>query len=225
MRRSNAWAGLLSALLLLMCAEAASAQQGCEYTSQIDFFTSLVEPNSDCRWSSQREVYECGRQGVPSWDLKVFSPEPGYGRTVAYRDDGFAIIYGCSCDNACSFYSPGALSGRAGPIEPGNWICTEGASRYSEFSQDLWGATCTSQGGMFAQVIGVNNYQAGSNWWLFVFDGDEGDPGCLGKLTCSVTFQEPGGPPRQRYFGRGETGFHLDYNVQSLELQCVCEQP
>jgi hypothetical protein len=149
-------------------------------------------------------------------------PEPGYGRTVAYREDSFPIIYGCSCENACSFYSPAPLSGRAGPVEPGNWICTESATRYSEYSPDLWGTACSSNGGMFAQVLGVNNYQAGSDWWLFVFDGAEGDAGCLGELTCSVSFQEPNGPPHQSNFGRGDHGFHLDYQVQSVELQCLC---
>jgi hypothetical protein len=224
MDRLLRWAGLCIATLLLS-AGTVRAQQGCEFTTAIDFFQSVIEPNGECRWSEGRELYECRRQGLPEWDLMVSSPEPGVGRTVAYRDDGFAVIYGCTCGSNCAFYSPASLSGRAEAVEPGNWLCTSDSQPYSIYSGDLWGASCSSHGGMFAQVQGYNTgtVNGTSTWWLFVFNGSEGDPGCLGQLSCTVTFQEPGGPPHEVRYGPGDHGFQLDYTVQSLELQCFCE--
>jgi hypothetical protein len=228
MQRFKWWAGL-GIVALLLSATTASAQQGCEYTTSIDFFDSAIMINADCRWSDSRELYECRRQGAPAWDLMISSPEPGFGRTVAYRDDGFAVIYGCSCGGNCSFYSPAPLSGRAEPVEPGNWLCTGDAARYNAFSGDLWGVSCFSpNGGMYAQVQGYTEYsnghsQGNSTMWLFVFNGNDGDPGCRGQLNCSATFQEPGGPPRQYNRAPGEYGLQLDYIVESVQLQCFCE--
>jgi hypothetical protein len=219
------------ALLALGAAGSAQAQDGCEYVTAIGFLEGVISKGADCRWSDDRGLYECHKGGAPTWDLTVDAPDPGRGRAVAVRDDGFTISYACSCGGSCGFYSPGEGGNASGEssIEPNTTICTGSAERPNEFFEDMWGVTCKSQdGGTYGQVQGYTDYNGlfddgASTEWMFAFNGKEGDARCQSRVYCSTFFWELGGAPHEYLTYDGEDGKQLDYAVQSIGVTCFCE--
>ena len=83
----------------------ASAQDGCEYVTTVEFMQNIISKASECRWSEDANRYDCTKADGPTWYLTI-EADDGSGIATAERWDGFKVYYACSCSRACAFDSP-----------------------------------------------------------------------------------------------------------------------
>lgn len=93
---------LVGVLGLCSTSGVASASQGCEFVTVLDFFESVVLPGAHCAYSVDRDVYECS-DGSSDYDLSVEVVADGDGRGHAVRSDGFKLVFTCSCSRICEY--------------------------------------------------------------------------------------------------------------------------
>ena len=96
---------VMAVLGLCSVSAVASADQGCEAVTLVDFFKSVVQPGAVCLYSPERDLYECSK-GSTSYDLTVEVLQPGDGLGRAVRSDGFTVAFSCSCTRLCGFEDP-----------------------------------------------------------------------------------------------------------------------
>lgn len=103
-----------------------------------------------------------------------------------------------------------------------SWLCTRGAERPGNYSEDVWGAECVSPDGIsYGQIQGYSDYNSTNGdatyLWFYVYHGE-----CDGRVYCSATVMPPGGAPTQLQRYEGSHTHTYPFIVASMEISCFC---